>query len=375
MKNVLIVATTSYAGMGPYVTEIVNSFYANDNVYYFFRDYEDDFFKKNIKQELKAKSTFYTLPNSKWNKIKDLVSSSYPFNNDIIALCIQKNVYLVHFINNPGSKALVKVLEKKGVKCVSTVHDLHPHEARKSWYKMVRWGIINKRLRKDLDYDTNLITNSKGQYEELKNTYPNKNIFFHSFPSLVTKTIIEGNDIPKELLNNNIPYILFFGRIEEYKGIRLLYNAFTQTPDLCDKYKLVIAGKGEIPFIKSGIDKNVITVNRYIKDTEIKYMYEKARCVVYPYISATQSGVLSLAFYFKVPTLTSDIPFFKGIIGELNDKRMLFQNGNIADLAKKLITILNDDCTDMINKEEKYYKGHYDSAAIRKELLAIYDSI
>ena len=104
-------------------------------------------------------------------------------------------------------------------------------------------------------------------------------------------------------------------------------------------------------------------------------MYEKARCVVYPYISATQSGVLSLAFYFKVPTLTSDIPFFKGIIGELNDKRMLFQNGNIADLAKKLITILNDDCTDMINKEEKYYKGHYDSAAIRKELLAIYDSI
>ena len=253
MKNVLIVATTSYAGMGPYVTEIVNSFYANDNVYYFFRDYEDDFFKKNIKQELKAKSTFYTLPNSKWNKIKDLVSSSYPFNNDIIALCIQKNVYLVHFINNPGSKALVKVLEKKGVKCVSTVHDLHPHEAKKAWYKMLRWRIINKRLREDLDYCVNLVTNSKEQYDELKNLYPNKRVFFHSFPSLVTKPIIEGCDVPNELSNIDKPYILFFGRIEEYKGVRLLYNAFMQSSDLCNKYKLVIAGKGEMPFIKSGV--------------------------------------------------------------------------------------------------------------------------
>ena len=374
MKNVLIVATTSYAGMGPYVTEIVNSFYANDNVYYFFRDYEDDFFKKNIKQELKAKSTFYTLPNSKWNKIKDLVSSRYPFHNDIIALCRQKNVSLVHFINNPGSKALAKVLEKKGVKCVSTVHDLHPHEAKKAWYKMLRWRIINNRISKNLDYCVNLVTNSKEQYEELKNLYPNKRVFSHSFPSLVTKPIIEGCDVPKELLNNDKPYILFFGRIEEYKGVRLLYNAFTQSSDLC-KYKLVIAGKGEMPFIKSECDGNVITINRYIKDTEIKYLYENARCVVYPYISATQSGVLSLSFYFGVPKLKYDVPFFKCFIGELNDERMLFKNGNIADLAEKLVSILNNDCTDMVSKEKKYYQNHYDSMAIRKELLSIYSVI
>lgn len=113
MKNVLIVATTSYAGMGPYVTEIINSFYMSDNIHYFFRDYEDNFFKKNIKQELQAKSTFYKLSNSKWNKMQALISNTYPFYNDIIALCKVKNISLVHFINNPGPRCLVKTLEKK----------------------------------------------------------------------------------------------------------------------------------------------------------------------------------------------------------------------------------------------------------------------
>lgn len=52
MKRVLIVATTSYAGMGPYVSGIVNTFLPNDDVYYFFHDYDDLFFRKNVKEEL-----------------------------------------------------------------------------------------------------------------------------------------------------------------------------------------------------------------------------------------------------------------------------------------------------------------------------------
>ena len=42
-------------------------------------------------------------------------------------------------------------------------------------------------------------------------------------------------------------------------------------------------------------------INRYIKDSEVAYLYQHAQCVVYPYISATQSGVLSLAFYYQTP--------------------------------------------------------------------------
>lgn len=42
-----------------------------------------------------------------------LISNTYPFYNDIIALCKVKNISLVHFINNPGPRCLVKTLEKR----------------------------------------------------------------------------------------------------------------------------------------------------------------------------------------------------------------------------------------------------------------------
>ena len=374
-KNVLIVAVTSYAGMGPYVTQIVNGFHVQDNVFYFFCDYDDDYFKKNIKSELHTKSVFYKRANSKLNKIKDLLSDKYAFHDEIIRLCMKWNVSLVHFINHPGSKALVEELSKYGVRSISTVHDLHPHEAKKAWYKMLRWKVINKRLGENLDYCEKLVTNSIEQYRELKMSYPQKKVFFHPFPSLVTKAIIGGKCVPNELVDNKNKYILFFGRIEEYKGLRLLYEAFTRTSDLKDNYTLVIAGKGDMPFSIGGITENVTVINRYIKDEEIRSLFENACCVVYPYISATQSGVLSLAFYFGVPTLVSDVPFFKSIVGELDDGRMMFKNGNVEDLANKLVAILKNDCMDMIHKEIEYYEKYYDSSAIRKELLLIYDSI
>ena len=61
MKKVLIVATTSYAGMGPYVSGIVNTFLPNDDVYYFFHDYDDLFFRKNVKEELHSRISWLIL--------------------------------------------------------------------------------------------------------------------------------------------------------------------------------------------------------------------------------------------------------------------------------------------------------------------------
>ena len=208
----------------------------------------------------------------------------------------------MHFINNPGDKDLTKDLEKLGITCISTVHDLHPHESKKEWYKELRFKLIYKRLHENIVYAKNLITNSETQYEELKSSYPDKKIYYHSFPSLVTENIKNGKDMPLELETIDKPYILFFGRIEEYKGITLLYKVFTESIELSEHYTLVIAGRGTLPFTRIPNEKNVIIINRYIKDTEIAYMYQHAHCTVYPYISATQSGVISLSIYFQTPT-------------------------------------------------------------------------
>ena len=371
MKRTLIVATTSYAGMGPYVSEIVNTFSPEDDVHFFFHDYEDDFFKKNVKKELHRKSVFYRQANSIKNKLIGLITNRSSYDPLLLKICKDKHIELVHYINGIPSIRMQHKYENMGITVLSTVHDLQPHEAKKAWYKMLRQDIMYRRLNDNLQGAKYLVTNSMEQYQNLKKHYPNKEITYHSFPSLVTKEIVNGRDAPEELKNLDKPYILFFGRIEEYKGIHVLYKAFVECPELKEHYALVIAGSGQLGFERVADEKNVVLLNRYIKDSEVAYLYQHAQCVVYPYISATQSGVLSLAFYFQTPVLASDVPFFKSII-ELTDTGLLFKNGDVEDLKKQLLSLVHLDTSEMKDKQKAYYTSIYEGAAIHKSLLKIY---
>lgn len=371
MKRTLIVATTSYAGMGPYVSEIVNTFSPEDDVFFFFHDYEDEFFKKNIKEELHDKSIFYKEANSKKNKLINLITNKSSYDSLLLQICIEKGIELVHYINDIPSIRMQYKYEGMGIVILSTVHDLEPHEAKKAWYKMLRQRIIYKRLAENLMMAKYLVTNSMEQYQILKKQYPDKEIAFHSFPSLVTNDIRNGHDEPKELKKLNKPYILFFGRIEEYKGIHLLYKAFMECQEINEHFALVIAGSGQLGFERIEHEKNVVMLNRYIKDTEVSYLYQHAHCVVYPYISATQSGVLSLAFYYKTPLLASDVPFFKSSL-ESEGTGLLFKNGDIEDLKKQLLAIVHLDTAEMKDKQGAYYVSHYEGSSIHDSLLKIY---
>lgn len=371
MKRTLIVATTSYAGMGPYVSEIVNTFSPEDDVYFFFHDYEDEFFKKNVKTELHGKSVFYKQANSTKNKLIGLITNKSSYDSLLLRICRDKEIQLVHYINGIPSIRMQRKYENMEITVLSTVHDLEPHEAKKAWYKMLRQRICYKRLADNLVEAKYLVTNSMEQYHRLKKQYPDKEITFHSFPSLVTKEIVNGHDVPEELKNLDKPYILFFGRIEEYKGIHLLYRAFVECSELNEHYVLVIAGSGQIGFERAADEKNVVMLSRYIKDSELAYLYKNAHCVVYPYISATQSGVLSLAFYYQTPVLASDVPFFKSII-ESTDTGLLFKNGDVEDLKKQLLSLVRFDASEMKDKQKTYYASHYEGAAIHESLLKIY---
>ena len=371
MKRTLIVATTSYAGMGPYVSEIVNTFSSQDDVYFFFHDYEDDFFRKNVKKELHGKSVFYREANSAFNKLKTLILNNSSYDRLILQLCREKSIELVHYINGIPSILMQSKMEQSGIAVLSTVHDLEPHEAKKAWYKMLRQNIMYRRLNENLQNAKYLVTNSKEQYEKLKKQYPDKELTFHSFPSLVTQEIIEGKNVPAEIKKLSKPYILFFGRIEEYKGIHLLYQAFMESEELQARYNLVIAGGGQIGFERQTNDDQVVFMNRYIKDSELAYLYTHAHCVVYPYISATQSGVLSLAFYYQVPVLASDVPFFKGII-EKSGTGLLFENGNVEDLKRQLSVLVDMDAKEMKARQKAYYEKNYDGNSIHDNLMKIY---
>lgn len=369
-NRTLIIALTSYAGMGPYVITIVNSFHKDDNVWFVLLEDEQHYFSRNIKKEIFDKCRFICRSYSIKDKLKDLFFTDKSLQNEIELFVRDKEIQNIHFLTAESSLrgAIDKWLTRYNL--FMTIHDLHPHEGHKAWYKMWRQRRIYGMLDTMREKIPSLITNSRPQYKELIKMYPTKKIFYHDFPTLITEKIKNGNLKIAEL-NGKKNYVLFFGRIEAYKGLQLLYNVWCDNASLHDNYTLVIAGSGDIYFSRRNNEKNIVFINRYIDDEEIANLYKNALCSVYPYISASQSGVLSLSCYFQVPMLTSDVSFFS-FVGE-EKIGMTFTNGSEKDLMEKLNNLLCSDTNDIKLKEKVFYSEHYDEIAIRESLLSIYN--
>lgn len=114
---------------------------------------------------------------------------------------------------------------------------------------------------------------------------------------------------------------------------------------------MVIAGKGIINNYKS--NKDIILINRFIEDVELRYLFENSLFIVYPYLSATMSGVLSIAYYFKKRMLLSNIPFF---LDYASDDVVYFKSGDLNDLSLKIKEMLNNQIdTPKGDNYEKFY--------------------
>ena len=370
--TVLLIATESYAGMGPYVVSIINSFKPDDDVCFLVVEDSNNYFHKNIRPELHSLTNFIPFkPKRLYKKIYELLVDHHrdPIANQIENFVKNGNFKVIHSLNSLTNINLVKSL-KQQAPLLYTIHDFYHHEVKKKWYKLLRQKILNRRVLKARNLTDLWITNSLSQLNDQKRLFPNKSHYYFSFPTLITDIIANGNEKIPELETIN-RYILFFGRIEAYKGIEYLIRAFKRA-NLNEDVKLVIAGKGELNY--SSKDEQIVYLNRYIKDEEIAHLYKNASCIVYPYISATQSGVLSLATYFNKPILSSNIPFFREILG--SDYIGFFEPSNVDSLTKKIESFfIEENSFNANNFSLEIYNKVYSGNAIRDQLLNVYHKI
>ena len=137
--------------------------------------------------------------------------------------------------------------------------------------------------------------------------------------------------------------ILFFGRINEYKGLDVLLKAFKKIYKKNNNTKLLIVGSGNIEkYEELLIDlDNVEIVNRWIGDDEISNFFDKADFLVAPYIDASQSGVIPTAYAFSMPVVTTNIG---GLAEQVEEGRtgFLVESQDIDDLADCCLKLLNN---------------------------------
>lgn len=130
-------------------------------------------------------------------------------------------------------------------------------------------------------------------------------------------------------------YMLFFGRLNPYKGA----NNLLKIVELCLEIKFDIIGKSDpqVTEIIKELKKfpNVTVDERYVSDNEIKSIFQKCEWVILPYNSATQSGVVVESYKHSKPVISFDV----GAISEqVEDGKtgFLVASGDIATFAEKI---------------------------------------
>jgi glycosyltransferase involved in cell wall biosynthesis len=104
--------------------------------------------------------------------------------------------------------------------------------------------------------------------------------------------------------------ILFFGRIIEYKGISVLLTAMKQIVGKFPNIKLIIAGNGDISNYSQLIADIKDNIELYIKpipEDEVYSYFKNIDFVVLPYIEASQSGVIPLAYSMGKPVICTNV--------------------------------------------------------------------
>ncbi|RZL69172.1 MAG: glycosyltransferase family 1 protein [Pedobacter sp.] len=308
----------------------------------------------------------------------------YPKNKLFIHVFYFKNIIKVKEVANTTQCSIIHFLTQdtflayhlnlfKGNDTYYTVHDLEEHTAAVGKLgKIKRFLFLTMKDQWVIKNVDRLVTSSQHQFISLKSMFPYKKVFQHNMPSLVTPAIIRGTEEVPELIGIN-NYVLFFGRIEAYKGIENLYNVFLKYRNKLH-IKLVIAGKGSIYFKRHlAAEENIIFINRFIRESEMNSLFNKAKIVVLPYTSATQSAVTSFSYHYVKPMIVSDLEGLRDTAINF-ETALLFNADKKEDLLEKLINLLADEklynyMCECIAKEKD---NVYGSELLRNQIENIY---
>jgi glycosyltransferase involved in cell wall biosynthesis len=183
-------------------------------------------------------------------------------------------------------------------------HNVLPHEVR--WWDpwlarlVLRWG---KRF----------IVQSMMERERLLSLLPwaHVDIVPHPPYDMFAHQQIPKEDARRQLgLPQDLPVLLFFGIVREYKGLKDILQALPAIQGSLGKVILVVAGEfwdDKQPYLEMieqlGISSSVWIDDRYIPNEEVAVYFSAADGLVASYRQVTGSGVTQMASAFGLPLL------------------------------------------------------------------------
>lgn len=195
-------------------------------------------------------------------------------------------------------------LKKSGTRVVSILDNVVPHEPRIGDRALIRYF---------LDRNDGFVVMSKTVEHDLRRIKPGSVYRLKAHPlydHYAPRT--DADDARKQLgLPTGKRLILFFGFIRAYKGLDVLLEALAH---LDERYHVVVAGEVYGSFDayrdligRHGLSGRVTLFTRYIDDPEVPLFFSACDVCVLPYKSATQSGIVQIAFHYDMPVIVTDV--------------------------------------------------------------------
>lgn len=185
--------------------------------------------------------------------------------------------------------------------------------------------------------------------------------------------LLENLVYPKRELEQDID-VLFFGRIEYYKGLDVLIEAGRQMQNV----RFVVAGKGDVSqvFGIGNLPSNFEHINKYVPDEELAELIQRSKVLVMPYRDATGTQTVQSIFYYEKPIVATNVGCFPEYIEDGIDGIIVPALDAMA-LRQALEKLLdNDELRRIIGKngfEKLIYKFSNDEIA--KKYMSIFISV
>jgi glycosyltransferase involved in cell wall biosynthesis len=281
---------------------------------------------------------------------------------------------VVHITSSvPCTHGLVTELRRHGILVAATVHDPLPHrENRTAWGKlhtsiMERWVSGRNLAAVDLVH-----VHSKPHTEILKRRYPDlvvERMYCVQHGGGLPAEVAAGSAVPAELSGDGADQdcVLFFGRIEPYKGVGVLFEAMSMLVAQFPATHLIVAGSGHLPPIPKDIEANLLLLNRFIEDREIKAIFTRSLFIVLPYLEATQTGVVPLASAFELPAVVSRAGALPELVQD-NVTGILVDAGDAQGLAAAMKQMISSPTQTraMGRAARSYMESHYEWSVVAR---------
>jgi glycosyltransferase involved in cell wall biosynthesis len=171
---------------------------------------------------------------------------------------------------------------------------------------------------------------------------------FYGIPSNRIATIPHGVYRPPRDVAppDRAPYrwFSFLGRIERYKGLDVFLKAAEDVALDFPDSRFYVGGAGDLEPYREAIERlgnRVVVEHREISNEETDEIMQESWAVVLPYTSATQSGVIPVAYWNGCPVIATDAGALAEMVRE-GETGFIVQPGDAGAVADRMRRLLRD---------------------------------